>query len=170
MSGAAYALHRTLLYTFLWTASVVQLGLTGWRVHHTESTIGDYDPIIVELLVTAALTILWIPVAIVAPVRKSKDLLPGSGYGTLGIETCGNFVLWVMWLVGGAIATNKWPTRAIAGSGKDGHILITIVAFSWLCFGALTIVKFLTGLHYATLKGGEDAAHSPIQEKRPGTA
>ncbi|KAL5520173.1 hypothetical protein ACEPAG_9386 [Sanghuangporus baumii] len=170
MSGAAYALHRSILYTFLWAASVVELGLTGWRVHHTESTFDDYDPIIVELLVTAALTILWIPVAIVAPVRKSKDLLPGSGYRIFGIETCGNFILWVMWLVGGAIATNKWPTRAIAGPGRDGHILITIVAFSWLCFSTLTIVKFLTGLHYATLRGGEDSAHGPIQEKRSGTA
>ena len=25
-----------------WAASVVQLGLTGWRIHHTKSTFGFY--------------------------------------------------------------------------------------------------------------------------------
>lgn len=140
---------------------------------------------------TAALTILWVPVALAAPVRKSKDLHPGSGYGALGVESIGNFILWVMWLVGGAIATvcllliarpheriahrifyckNKWPTREIAGHEEDGHILITIVAFSWICFGVLTFIKFLVGMQYAALKGGAEAAHGPIQEKRPGTA
>lgn len=63
------------------------------------------DPIVAELLVTAALTIFWIPVAAAVNARKSKDIVPGTSYTLLNVEGVGNFILWVMWLVGAAIAT-----------------------------------------------------------------
>ena len=42
MSTSAYVTHRTGVYAFLWAASVVELALTGFRIHHTKSTFGFY--------------------------------------------------------------------------------------------------------------------------------
>ena len=43
--------------------SVALLGLTAFQVHQTEKFLGIHQPIIVELLVSAILTILWAPLA-----------------------------------------------------------------------------------------------------------
>lgn len=166
MPYSVFVKHRLGFYALLWSASVIELALTGWRIHHTKTVSHFYDPIVAELLVTAALTILWIPVAGVVNARKSKELAPGSSYSLLNIEAVGNFVLWVMWLVGGAIVTHKFPTKAVAGTGSAGHILITLVAFSWISFGLLTFASVFIAMHGAALYGGAEASHSPLREKR----
>ncbi|KAI5117620.1 hypothetical protein M0805_001220 [Coniferiporia weirii] len=177
----SYVFHRAALYALLWTASIVELGLTGYRVRHTKSAAGFYgtllppplpepdkrpeeqtitnstpaDPIVVELLVTAALTLLWLPISGLAHLRKARDL--SSGLGPLRGESAGNFVLWVMWLVGAAIATNKWPNKTLAGTGKEAHLLLGIVAFAWLPFAALSLAKVFVLMQYAAY--GASSAH-----------
>ncbi|KAH8110948.1 hypothetical protein DFH11DRAFT_1513714 [Phellopilus nigrolimitatus] len=160
-----YVFHRSALYSLLYAASVVELGLTGFRIHHTKSTAGFYDPIVVELLVTSALTLLWIPVTVFAHLRGSRNA-ESSGFAPLHGESGGNFVLWVLWLVGGAIITHKFPNATLAGGGKEGHILLTIVAFAWIAFSALSLGKIFVLLQYATLKAeGAGTAETRKSEK-----
>ena len=142
------------------------------------------------------MTILWIPVAAAVNARKSKDIVPGTSYTLLNVEGVGNFVLWVMWLVGAAIATvsgfnlylinhiciclltrclfislqHKWPTKVLAVAGRSGHILISLVAFSWISFGVLTLASVFIALHGAALYGGVEVSHAPLREKRESSA
>ncbi|KAH8103751.1 hypothetical protein DFH11DRAFT_1692428 [Phellopilus nigrolimitatus] len=162
---SSYVIPRAALYALLWASSIVELGLTGYHVRHTKTSAGFYDPIVVELLVTAALTLIWIPITVFAHVRKAKSLHGGSGYAPLHGESAGNFVVWVMYLVGGAIATHKWPSPAFAGAGKEGHVLLSIVAFAWIPFGVLSLVKVFTLMQYAALKAESHSSHAPINEK-----
>lgn len=67
-----------------------------------------------------------------------------------------------MWLVGAAIATHNWPTRLFAGPGEQGHILLTIVAFAWLNFIALTLAAVFQLMQLAALKAGVAV---PVVEK-----
>ncbi|KLO17786.1 hypothetical protein SCHPADRAFT_900338 [Schizopora paradoxa] len=49
-----------------WLFSLILLGLTGYRIHHTKGLPNGfdfYDPVIAELLVTAIFTLLWVPVS-----------------------------------------------------------------------------------------------------------
>lgn len=143
--------------------------MTGYRIHHTESSVANtYDPIVAALLVTSALTLLWVPFAAFVGLRNTT-----SRFGGLHHELGGGFVLWVMWLIESAIATNKWPTRtfarAVAEDKKQGNILITIVAFGWLAFSVLSIVKVFLAMHYAHVAAGAPAAvtsgKSDVREK-----
>ncbi|KAL5520179.1 hypothetical protein ACEPAG_9392 [Sanghuangporus baumii] len=168
MARDSYVPHRGALYGLLWTMAVIELGLTAYRIHYTNNTFDTYDPIIVELLVTSILTITWIPVilltlrGILGPSRKRL--------GFLHRESSRNLILWIMWLVGGAIATHKWPRRSFAGPGKQGRILTTIIAFAWIEFGLLTLVKVFSAMEYAAKNasggGGLGSAHA--REKSTG--
>ncbi|KAL5525440.1 hypothetical protein ACEPAF_9310 [Sanghuangporus sanghuang] len=147
MARNSYVPHRVVLYGLLWTMAVVELGLTAYRINYTNDNFDTYDPIIVQLLVTSILTITWIPLillslrGILGPSRKRLGFLHG--------ESARNLILWIMWLVGGAIATHKWPKRSLAGPGKQGRILTTIIAFAWIEFGLFTLVKVFAAMEYA---------------------
>ena len=56
-----------------------------------------------------------------------------------------------MWLVGAAIATNRWPTRTLAGPGKQGAILTTVIALAWVEFGLLSLAKMFAAMEYAAI-------------------
>ncbi|KAI5115826.1 hypothetical protein M0805_001986 [Coniferiporia weirii] len=159
MRSDSYVPHRGLLYTLLWLSALVELGLTGYRLHHTDSFGGFYNPIIVELLVTSVLTLLWIPLTMLFH-RAAGTLGSGgnaattgrSRHGSLFGENGGNFVLWVMWLVGAAITTHHWPNRTLAGSGRQGTVLLTIVAFSWIPFALLTLAMMFISMEHAAVR------------------
>lgn len=99
----SYVPHRWALYSLLWAASVVELALTAFRIRHTNSLFGTHDPIVAELLVTSILTILWVPVTLLF--HRSAGAGTGTALSPRHGETGGNLVLWIMWLVGAAIAT-----------------------------------------------------------------
>ncbi|EJD05296.1 uncharacterized protein FOMMEDRAFT_18889 [Fomitiporia mediterranea MF3/22] len=170
MGFASFVFHRAILYSLLWVAAVIELGLTGWRVHHTKSTASFYDPIVVALLVSSILTIIWVPITTFLHVFKSKSLSAGEGYKPLHFESAGNTILWIMWLIEAAIATHKWPTRAFTGSGRDGHVLLTLVAFAWINFGLLSLAKVVVATHYAYLRGAAGTAGATHHEKRETSA
>lgn len=124
------------------------------------------DKIVVELLVTSILTILWVPLTLLfhrtaRGVNNNHNNTAGTTthsrigsrghYGGLHHESSGNFVLWVMWLVGAAIAVHQFPNRLAAGPGKEGRILITIIALAFVEFGLMTLAKVLALMEYAAL-------------------
>jgi hypothetical protein len=160
-----YALTRMPLYALLWVVAVIELGLTGFRVEHTRHVGKFYDPIIVELLVTSALTILWVPYASWSLNRLRTT--NANGMTAANPEHHGNFVLWVMWLVGSAIATNDWPTAAVRGVGKQSRILAAILAFGWTGFALLTLIGVVGLMHYAAASAvGGTARGGVFGEKR----
>ncbi|THH03164.1 hypothetical protein EW145_g6479 [Phellinidium pouzarii] len=168
MSVASYVVHRSALYALLWASAVVELGLTGWRIHHTKSVAGFYDPIVAALLVSAVLTLIWIPITSFLHLRKARGLHSdtGAGYAPLHAESGGNIVLWIMWLVDAAIATHKWPTRALVGpsSPKDAHLLLSLVAFAWISFGVLSLACVFVLMHFAALRAIRAAGHTTSEK------
>ena len=86
---------------------MIELGLTAYRVHHTNDVEGSCDPVVVELIFTSILTMLWIPLAVLLHVRKSHTLERGAarGFAPLHSEMVGLWVVWIFWLVGDAVAT-----------------------------------------------------------------
>jgi len=166
-----YALARMPLYALLWVVSVILLGLTGFRVEHTRHIGKFYEPIIVELLVTSALTILWVPFAAWSLNNLRAASASGTGLTRTHPEPHGNFILWVMWLVGAAIATNDWPTAAVRGVGKQSRILAAILAFGWTGFALLTLIFVVTLMHHAAANAvGGTARGGVFGEKRAGGA
>jgi len=141
-----YALSRLPLYALLWLVSLAVLGLTAFRVEHTRHIGKFFEKIIVELLVTSALTLLWVPYAAFSTHRDHAANAPMSMRRP---EPHGNLILWIMWLVGAAIATNDFPTAATRGVGKQSRILAAILALSWIAFALFTLIKVVMAMHYA---------------------
>ncbi|EJD06316.1 uncharacterized protein FOMMEDRAFT_165160 [Fomitiporia mediterranea MF3/22] len=169
----SYVPHRRALYALLWMISVAELGFTAYRIHYTRKNFGTHESIIVELLVVSILTIIWAPLTLIfhrsAPNSTgSTSTSRSGGLGFLHGETTGNFIIWVLWLVGAAIATHNWPTRAIAGPGKQGRILITIVALAWVAFSLLTLAKIGAMMEYSArnaIGGGAGFSNGYGREK-----
>ncbi|KAK0431734.1 hypothetical protein EV421DRAFT_139550 [Armillaria borealis] len=164
-----YAIHRVLAYAWLWAVAVVLLGLTGYRIHVTEGFFNNfYEPIIVELLVSACLAIIWAPIAYapILQIFETEYLISLSGILVLGehsashkssrfrSEMLGNFILWVMWLVGAVDTTNRIiPGENYCRPGKQCRILTTILAFSWIGWSFLTIIGTMGLMYYAYSSG-----------------
>ncbi|KAG7441429.1 uncharacterized protein BT62DRAFT_1080157 [Guyanagaster necrorhizus] len=141
------AFPRLALYTLLWAIAVVLLGLTSYRIHFTKHEFRRYQSIVVELLVSAILTILWVPfVAVMIFAARS------SRREHVGTQICFELlvlaILWVMWLVGAVDTTNRiipghnWCSPLF--SSKQCNILTTISAFAWIGWSLLTIIFVLS--------------------------
>ncbi|KAJ6480125.1 hypothetical protein C8R45DRAFT_348334 [Mycena sanguinolenta] len=152
----SYVPHRRFFYGLIWALAVVELGLTAAHIHFTRSRFRTHEAIVAELLATSILTLLWVPVTLVFH-RRAPDLnhnlnTRGNGrFGGLHHESSGNIVLWIMWLVGAAIAAHRWPTRAFTGFGRQGDILLALIAIAFVQFGLMTMVKVLALMEYSAV-------------------
>ncbi|KAK0227631.1 hypothetical protein IW262DRAFT_1292601 [Armillaria fumosa] len=148
----AYGIHRVLAYTWLWAVAVVLLGLTAYRIKITEGFFRSfYEPIIVELLVSACLAIIWAPIAGILVLGEHSA---SHRSGRFRSEMLGTFVLWVMWLVGAVDTTNRIiPGKNYCPRGKQCRILTTILAFSWIGWSFLTIIGTMGLMYYAYSSG-----------------
>ncbi|KAJ7244397.1 hypothetical protein B0H12DRAFT_1022493 [Mycena haematopus] len=174
----SYVPHRRLFYGLIWALAVAELGLTAAHIQFTRSHFGTHEAIVAELLVTSILTILWVPVTLLfhrrAPAvnnnvnaRGSSRVGGNSRFGGLHHETSGNLVLWIMWLVGAAIAAHRWPTRSFVGSGRQADILIALIAIAFVEFGLMTLVKVLALMEYSAL--GVTGLAGPVVGEKNGT-
>ncbi|KAI0764129.1 hypothetical protein BC629DRAFT_1293649 [Irpex lacteus] len=144
---------RIFLYIVLFLFAAVLLGLTAARVHYTlHIPEGDplnggrdfYDPIVIELLVTAALTLLWVP-WVIHVIAKTSDY---GWVSTFAGETVALSILFVMWLVGSAIASGEWGNLHWCQIYKPCRILTAMVAFSWMGF-IIIFILLITNLMFA---------------------
>ncbi|KAJ3559349.1 hypothetical protein NM688_g402 [Phlebia brevispora] len=87
-----------------------------------------YDPIVAELLTSAGLTLFWVP-WVIHIIHRSYDYGFGS---TFAAEIIGLFILFVMWLVGAAIATTFWGNLHWCHEFLACRLLTTLVAFAWM--------------------------------------
>ncbi|KAI5831756.1 hypothetical protein K523DRAFT_409244 [Schizophyllum commune Tattone D] len=139
------------LYTLLGMLSVTLIGLTITRIVRTESVYpwGFYDRIIAELLATSLLTL---PVTLHAFHTLERRIDTGIGRSfahELGIL----LVLWILWLVGAAIATSHWTDLYSCWYLFGCRLLTAIVAISWSGFGVLTFLIIASAV-LGRLKGG----------------
>lgn len=42
MAHDSYVLHRNVVYSIVWVFAVIELGLTAYRINHTESAFDTY--------------------------------------------------------------------------------------------------------------------------------
>jgi len=140
MSALSYI--RAFSYFCLGIFSIVELGLTGSRLHYTEHLApgGDiltlrshfYDPIVVELLVTSVLTLFWAFYAFAAIIARWETKVIASYTG----EVISLFGLFVMWIVGASIASDHshWGDLNSCHGFRECRILTALVAFAWINF------------------------------------
>ncbi|KIK51551.1 hypothetical protein GYMLUDRAFT_208559 [Collybiopsis luxurians FD-317 M1] len=156
--GHHYAALRIALYAALLIFSIVLLGLTGTRIHRTLSgNTGFYDPIVVELLVTSSLAILW-SLYLMHVIHAARVRGPATSFRG---EFIGWFVIWTMFLVGAAIATNFWGNLGFCFGVFSCNVLTDIVAFAWLCFIITTLIGFSAMLFLAG-NGGRASINEPL--------
>jgi len=140
------------LYFALSIFSIILLGLTATRLHDTLNAapgVSFHEPIIVELLVTSILLILW-SWFIIHTIHTIRVRGPLTTFRHEGI---GFFIIYIMLLVGTAIATNNWANLSFCFGIFTCNLLTAIVAFSWLCFITMTLCAFSTMLFLASNNG-----------------
>ncbi|KAJ6512199.1 hypothetical protein C8R47DRAFT_687018 [Mycena vitilis] len=93
-----------------------------------------YDPDIVELLVTAMMTIAWALFVIRTIHKRVDDNLVSTFRG----ELIGLFVIWMFWIVGTGIATTQWGSLGFCARFEACRVLSAVVAFSWLSWILVT--------------------------------
>ncbi|THG95929.1 hypothetical protein EW026_g5804 [Hermanssonia centrifuga] len=140
---------RLFLYVILWLFSAVLLGLTAARLHYTTHLpLGDplnnghnfYDPIVAELLASSALTLLWAP-WVIHVIHRTYDYGLVSSFAG---EILGLFGLFVMWLVGAAIATSFWGSLEWCHEFQACRLLTALVAFAWMGFILLFVLLIIS--------------------------
>ncbi|EPQ55516.1 hypothetical protein GLOTRDRAFT_138422 [Gloeophyllum trabeum ATCC 11539] len=140
---------RVLLYSWLWLVSAVLLGLTAWRLYYTTHIpLGDplhdgvdfYDPIVAELLATSILTLLWSAyiIHVISGVYERRLISRFRG------ELIGLLILFVLWLVGAAIATTYWGNLSWCWVYRPCRVLTALVAFAWIGWASIFIIFVYT--------------------------
>ncbi|KAL1748117.1 hypothetical protein HDZ31DRAFT_30374 [Schizophyllum fasciatum] len=153
-SAPVYYSHSPLrkgLYTLLSLLSIILIGLTLTRIVRTESVYpqGFYDRIVAELLATSLLTLPWTLHAFHSLQRRIDTGLGRSFSHEFGVL----LVLWILWLVGAAIATSHWTDLYSCWYEFSCRLLTAIVAIAWSGFGVLTLL-LITSAVLGRLKGG----------------
>ncbi|KIY65142.1 hypothetical protein CYLTODRAFT_424619 [Cylindrobasidium torrendii FP15055 ss-10] len=155
-----YNVLRTATYGLLWAFTVIVLGLASYRVHYTTDLTHSYEPIIVELICSAILAIVGIPILFFLVAK-----------GHLVVELVSVFILWVFFLVGSVDVTNdilpgdRYCDYKHIGGENECDIVTTLLAFSWMSWSLLTIVGVLALMQWAKLRGAP-AAGTYTSEKR----
>ncbi|KAF8663696.1 hypothetical protein AX16_000871 [Volvariella volvacea WC 439] len=134
---------RAIFWGLTWVFSAIVLGLTASRIHFTKTFRGIdpvsgntshfYDPIIVELLVTACLVLLGAPVFMLLAATA-------EGIGAVYAELVFAFIVWVMYLVGSAIATHFWHGLGRCWSLRICKIITATLAFIWTSWAFITFI------------------------------
>ncbi|KAL5519862.1 hypothetical protein ACEPAG_1522 [Sanghuangporus baumii] len=156
---------RGFLYLWLWLFAAVLLGLTATRIHYTTHLPpGDplnqgrnfYDPIVAELMASAALALIWAPlVGLMIHGRKEYRYFSRVWHEILGL-----FILWVLWLVGAAIATHIWPNLpSFCPQFEACRVLTAMLAFAWMGWIVLTFLLAATFMYAVANRSWREPAH-----------
>ncbi|KAI0270451.1 hypothetical protein BC834DRAFT_1039217 [Gloeopeniophorella convolvens] len=158
---------RVFLYCALWIFSVVLLGLTAARIHYTENLspndpLNDgrhfYDPVVAELLATSILAMLWSMFAIHAiHTRRDYRLIH-----TFAAEVVGLFILFIMWLVGTAIATSFWGNLGWCHQFAPCRLLTALVAIAWVGWVLLFFLLSASLIHAVVNRAWTEPMHGHL--------
>ncbi|KAG0701643.1 hypothetical protein DFH29DRAFT_549160 [Suillus ampliporus] len=164
---------RVFLYFILLIFSAVLLALCAVRLHYTthlsphdplNGGVRFYDPIVVELLVTSIITMFWsVHIARTIHRRHEHRLI-----NTFTAELVGLFILFLLWLVGAAVATHtgnppdvnvKWGNLSSCWHYSTCRILTALVAFAWLGWLLVLTLSVMSLLFAIANKAFHDPMH-----------
>jgi len=138
---------RMVCYVILLLFSAVTVGLTAARLHYTlhlplhdplNGGVDFYDPIIAEILATACLSIILVPFLIVRIHRRHEH----GFLSTFLVELIGLLLLFFLWIVGAAVATQKWGNLNWCHTYTACRLLTAIVAFTWMSWIMSALLTF----------------------------
>ncbi|OBZ75002.1 hypothetical protein A0H81_05068 [Grifola frondosa] len=130
---------------------LVLFGLSADRLHYTthlppfdplNNGKSFYDPIVAELLATTIFAMFWSSF-IIHIIHRSYDLGRLSSFFA---ELLGLSALFVLYLVGAAIASTFWGNLFWCHRYFPCRILTTLVAFSWMCWVVVLILMIMSAL------------------------
>jgi hypothetical protein len=168
-----YTTPRKILHALLFLCSCAVLGLTAYRLKKTPNFRGSRRPVISELLTVSVLNVIWSPIAIWL-LSSTRDTHANTTTSVTGRaarplrhprwipEIVGDIIHAILWLVGAALLTNRFPTHGTRGSGLHAAILTAIIALSWVCFGLLTLIIILGLMHHASTYGAQIYDNSQV--------
>ncbi|KAJ7086147.1 hypothetical protein B0H15DRAFT_845568 [Mycena belliarum] len=128
---------RTFLYSVFGIFSLVLFGLAAARLRYTTHLPpGDplnnganfFDPIVVELLFSALLGMLWSIYAVWTIHRMREDRWIYSFFSEIVVLS----ILFILYLVGAAIATHIWGDLSFCHQFRACRILTAMLAFAWM--------------------------------------
>ncbi|KAF9262045.1 hypothetical protein L218DRAFT_929996 [Marasmius fiardii PR-910] len=134
--------------------AIILLGLCATRINNTLKA-HFHERIVAELLASAALTILW-SWFIFHAIHARRE---GGFISTFRGEMIGSFILWILLLVGAAIATSNFGD--LSGCNSFSCMLITaLIAFAWITWGTLTLLMLTSALYATVHTGWDDPMHA----------
>jgi len=144
---------RLVFYIVLLIFSIILMGLTAGRISYTEHlSNGDplnrgvnfYDPSVVELLV-CSLLLIGISAFFIWTILELRETRHTT---RLWFECAVLGVMWLLLLVGTAVATSIWPNLNFCISSHACQLLQAMLAFAWLSWLVLTFL-LVVSLVYA---------------------
>jgi len=152
---------RIPLYATLVLFSFVLFCLCCARLNFTTTDLKAYDPIIVELLVTALLTIPW-ALYIIYCIHKRVETKYVSKFRE---EIIGLAILWILWIVGAADASGIWGTLSGCLRFTECQVLSALLAFSWLGWATLSAILVLDTLFVIANKFWMEPLHGRLDPR-----
>ncbi|KAF9258563.1 hypothetical protein L218DRAFT_964350 [Marasmius fiardii PR-910] len=137
------AILRLGLYGCLLLLSVILLSLCAARLQYTlhlppgdplNRGVNFYDPVIIELLVTALLSLGWCSFIIILYSRNIRNSVIQTYREELIVLTA----LWMLLLGGSAAATSVWDIVAFCQQFQACQILSALLGICWTTFILLT--------------------------------
>jgi len=128
---------RTFLYSVFGVFSLVLFGLTAARLRYTTHLPpGDplnngknfFDPVVVELLFSSLLGMIWSIYAVVTIHHMREDRWISSFASEIVMLS----ILFLLYLVGAAIASKIWGDLSFCHQFRACRILTTMLAFAWM--------------------------------------
>jgi hypothetical protein len=128
---------RTFFYCIFGAFSMVLFGLTAARLHYTTHLpLGDplnngksfYDPIVAELLFSSLFGMAWAIYAVLTIHHMREDRWIFSFAAEILVLS----ILFLLYLVGAAIATSIWGNLSFCHQFQACRILTVMVAFAWM--------------------------------------
>ncbi|KAJ7672146.1 hypothetical protein DFH06DRAFT_1175438 [Mycena polygramma] len=128
---------RTFGYSVFGLFSLVLFGLTAARLHYTTHLPpGDplnngnnfFDPIVVELLFSSLLGMIWSVYAVTTIHHLREDRWIHTFFSEIVMLS----ILFVLYLVGAAIATSIWGNLSFCHQFRACRILTAMLAFAWM--------------------------------------
>ncbi|KAF8730002.1 hypothetical protein AX14_005839 [Amanita brunnescens Koide BX004] len=152
---------RIPLYAILVLFSFVLFCLCCARLNFTTVDLKFYDPIIVELLVTALITIPWASYIIYC-IHKRVETKYVSKFRE---EIISLAILWIFWIVGAADASGIWGTLSGCLQNRECQVLSALLAFSWLGWATLTAILVLDTLFVIANKFWMEPLHGRLDPR-----
>jgi len=145
-----------MLYAVLLIFSIILMGITAGRISNTERAASFYESSVAELLVVS---ILLIGVStffgiVILTLREGRHIT------RLYFECIVLAILWLMLLVGAAVATSIFPNLNLCIRFSQCRLLQAMLGFAWMCWIILTFLLGVSLAYAIRTRRWDDHMHS----------